>query len=377
MKKKSFFFVFFLYFLFSGNLIGQTTKLSQIKVTKTYSDFLDGVFLDIGTRYHVKFSYDWYSIHQITFNGSFNNAPLDSILNIICNRYYLKYHFDDDIVEIEKIKDETNEGIADGSNGAEEYNDKKIYFGPSKLTNFTLSGKIRDENTGEALPFATVGITGTSVAAITNTDGYFTLLKVPSDTSTLTISYMGYKTRSFFMTPETQKENLIIELIAASTTLSAVEIKGEKVELMKVATREVSTVKLSPQKIATLPSIGEKDIMRSFQLMPGISGCNETSSGLYVRGGTPDQNLILYDGFTVYQVDHLYGFFSAFNSNAIKDIQLYKGGYEAKFGGRLSSVTEITAKEGNQKNFNLGGDISLLSANLYTQYPVNSNRWNC
>jgi ferric enterobactin receptor len=370
MKIKSFFFVFLLCFFFSGNLIGQTASLSKIKVTKTYSDYLDAVFLDIGTRYNVKFSYDWYAIHQISFNGSFNNAPLDSILNILCSKYNLKYHFDDNIVEIEKIKEETNSEFTEVTSGATEYNDKKIYFGDPKLFKFTLSGKVRDENTGEALPYAIIGIPGTSVSAVTNTDGYFTLLKIPSDTSTLTISYMGYKTRKFYLTPETQRENLIIELLAASTNLSAVEIKGERLELMRVASAEISTVKLSPQKIATLPNIGEKDIMRSFQLMPGVSSSNETSSGLYVRGGTPDQNLILYDGFTVYQVDHLYGFFSAFNSNAIKDIQLYKGGFESKFGGRLSSVTEITAKEGNQKNFNIGGDLSLLSANAYMEIPM-------
>jgi hypothetical protein len=350
-------------------LIGQSQSLSKIKVTKTYSDFLDAVFLDIGTSYQVKFSYDWYTIHQISFNGSFNNAPLDSILNILCDRYNLKYHFDEGIVEIEKNNDYANSGFAEGANEIEEYNDRKIYFGSPTLTNYTISGKIRDKNTGESLPYAIIGIPGTSVSAVTNTDGYFTLLKVPSDTSTLTISYMGYKTRKFFLTPETPRENLIIELLTASTQLSAVEIKGERTELMRVPV-EISTIKLAPQKISTLPSIGEKDIMRSFQLMPGVSGSNETSSGLYVRGGTPDQNLILYDGFTVYQVDHLYGFFSAFNSNAIKDIQLYKGGFESKYGGRLSSVTEITAKEGNQKNFNIGGDLSLLSFNAYMEIPM-------
>jgi hypothetical protein len=129
-------------------------------------------------------------------------------------------------------------------------------------------------------------------------------------------------------------------------------------------------LKITPAKLATLPNIGEKDVIRSFQLLPGVSCANESSSNLYVRGGTPDQNLILYDGFTVYQVDHLYGFFSAFNSNAIKDVQLYKGGFEAKYGGRLSSVTEITGKDGNSKGFTLGGEISLLSFNLYTEIPI-------
>jgi hypothetical protein len=129
-------------------------------------------------------------------------------------------------------------------------------------------------------------------------------------------------------------------------------------------------LKITPQKLATLPNIGEKDVIRSFQLLPGVSAANESSSNLYVRGGTPDQNLLLYDGFTVYQVDHLYGFYSAFNSNAIKDVQLYKGGFESKFGGRLSSVTEITGKDGNSKNFTMGGEISLLSFNLYLEVPI-------
>jgi hypothetical protein len=104
--------------------------------------------------------------------------------------------------------------------------------------------------------------------------------------------------------------------------------------------------------------------------MPGVSASQESSSGLYVRGGTPDQNLILYDGFTVYHVDHLYGFFSAFNSNALKNVQLHKGGFDSRFGGRLSSVTEITGKDGNQKKFKIGGDISLLSINAYAEMPV-------
>jgi hypothetical protein len=127
---------------------------------------------------------------------------------------------------------------------------------------------------------------------------------------------------------------------------------------------------MTPRKLAELPNIGERDILRSLQLMPGVSAANEGSSGLYVRGGTPDQNLILYDGFTVYHVDHLYGFFSAFNPNAVKDVQLYKGGFESKFAGRLSSVTEITGKDGNSKGLNYGGDLSLLSANVFAEVPI-------
>ena len=110
-------------------------------------------------------------------------------------------------------------------------------------------------------------------------------------------------------------------------------------------------------------------LFRSLQLLPGVSGSNESSSGLYVRGGTPDQNLILFDGFTVYHVDHLFGFFSAFNSNAIKDVQLYKGGFDAKFGGRISSVVELTGKDGNSEQFNAGAGVSLLAANAFVESP--------
>ena len=110
------------------------------------------------------------------------------------------------------------------------------------------------------------------------------------------------------------------------------------------ASKGISRLSVTPAQLAYLPSFGEKDVFRSLQLLPGISGSQENSSGLFVRGGTPDQNLILFDGFTVYHVDHLFGFFSAFNSNAIKDVQLYKGGFDAKFGGRLSSVVELTGK---------------------------------
>jgi ferric enterobactin receptor len=244
------------------------------------------------------------------------------------------------------------------------------YDGPAKNYNFTLSGKLVDVNSVEALPFATISLKGKPVGVTTNADGQFTILKVPTDTSTILISYLGYKKTEFKLTPLLSKSNLIIEVEPLSSQLQEITISAEKEDLMNIAGENLSVIKMSPAKLNQLPNIGEKDIMRSFQLMPGVSASNESSSGLYVRGGTPDQNLVVYDGFTVYQVDHLYGFYSAFNSNAIKDVQLYKGGFESKFGGRLSSVTEITGKDGNQNNFNAGGDISLLSFNAYVETPL-------
>lgn len=246
----------------------------------------------------------------------------------------------------------------------------KTYFGAPKTFGFTLSGVVRDRSTGEALPFGNILVKGTSVVAQSNADGFFTLNKVPSDTCTLVISYMGYDKTEIFLNPSLPKKNFVIELTAAVTSLKAATIISSKEEVVMQKKEEVSIIKMTPKKLEQLPNLGEKDIMRSFQLMPGVSASNESSSGLYVRGGTPDQNLVLYDGFAVYQVDHLYGFYSAFNANAIKDVQLYKGGFESRFGGRLSSVTEITGKDGNQKKFNIGADVSLLSMNFWTEIPI-------
>ncbi len=267
---------------------------------------------------------------------------------------------------IEKAKKEEKEEES-------EIKPSKTFFGPPVNFNFTLTGKVTDKITGEALPFSYIQVKGTVIGATTNNDGFFTLVKVPTDTSTLVIQYLGYTTTEVFLSPSSSESDLNIEIKPAIKALEGVTITAQKEEFVMAKKETVNAVKITPRKLEQLPGVGERDIMRSFQLMPGVSASNESSSGLYVRGGTPDQNLVLYDGFTVYHVDHLYGFFSAFNSNALKDVQLFKGGFESKFGGRLSSVTEITSKEGNQKRFNTGGDISLLSANLYIESPIGEN----
>lgn len=247
---------------------------------------------------------------------------------------------------------------------------KKTYFGPPNETNFTLAGIIKDRATGEALPFATIQIKNESRGGSSNADGYFTIQQIPTDTTTLIVSYVGFEKTEVFLTPVIDKKHFVIELVPSTQELQNVTVTGTRQDVVLSRKEDVSVIKMTPKKLEQLPNLGERDVMRSFQLMPGVSASNESSSGLYVRGGTPDQNLVLYDGFTVYHVDHLYGFFSAFNSNALKDVQLYKGGFESRFGGRLSSVTEITGKEGNQKKFNMGGDFSLLSMNAFVEIPI-------
>lgn len=259
-------------------------------------------------------------------------------------------------------------GPATGSSTEQGPSTRPVQKEPTRF-DITVSGIVRDGASGESLPFANVGVRGTTNGASTNVDGRFTLLHVPTDTSVLVVSYIGYERQEFQLSPTSLITGLTLELNASASQLREVEVVAEKVEAVKV-TEKPGMMRLTPAKIEMLPNLGEKDIFRSFQLLPGVSAANENSSGLYVRGGTPDQALVLYDGFTVYNVDHLFGFFSAFNSNAIKDVQLYKGGFEAKYGGRLSSVVDITGKDGNSKEFKLNTSISLLSVNLATEIPI-------
>lgn len=269
----------------------------------------------------------------------------------------------------EEIENEWVEEEGDLAAKSQGIKAEKTFFGPPSAFNFTFSGVVRDRSTGESLPFSLVKIMSNSSGVSTNADGFFTLSNVPTDTTTLEIQYMGYRTERIFLNPIMPKKGVVIQMSPDVLTMKQVNIVGVKEDVVLINNRDVGIVKLTPKKLEQLPNLGERDVMRSFQLMPGVGASNESSSGLYVRGGTPDQNLVLYDGFTVYQVDHLYGFFSAFNANAIKDVQLHKGGFESKFGGRLSSVTEITGKEGNQKRFNIGGDLSLLSINAFVEVP--------
>lgn len=241
-------------------------------------------------------------------------------------------------------------------------------FAPEKR-NFTLKGSVKDKNSGETLPFANVLVRGTSNGANTNVDGYFTLFEIEADTMILEVSYLGYHTTYFRLKPGIDMGNLLIEMKDMSQQLSEIVVVAEQEEQLLKASTGISKMSMTPAVLATLPSFGEKDIFRSLQLLPGVSGSNESSSGLYVRGGTPDQNLVLFDGFTVYHINHLFGFFSAFNSNAIKDVQLYKGGFDSKYGGRISSVVELTGKDGNTEKFNLGIGLSLLSFNAFVESP--------
>lgn len=341
-------------------------KLPDVKIDGLCTGSLGKTLNFFGQKYGVKFSFNQKEFDSYEYFNRFMETPLQDALEQICKELKLKYFYADDGTIYLMNRSARMDPKLIGKAPIEQ----RSYRGAAKTHNFTLTGRVLDKAAGESLPFVTIQVKGTNIGVSTNVDGYYSLLKVPTDTSTLVVSYLGYAPKTIFLNPELPKNNLVIELEPAVQELDVVVVKGEREELMRANNPQVSMLKMTPKMIATLPNVGEKDIFRAFQLMPGVSASNEASAGLYVRGGTPDKNLVLYDGFTVYHVDHLFGFFSAFNSNALKDVQLYKGGFESKFGGRTSSVVEITGKEGNQRQFNAGVDASFLSVNAFTEMPV-------
>jgi ferric enterobactin receptor len=359
--KKSLLFVILLWV--SPALLAQTTIKPPKIIQREYFNYLslDKVFERLEKDYDFTIEYALEDVKNTNFSYLFNDVAPETVIQICLKNTSLGYVKKDNgaFVIFDKSK------LA-AQKKAEE---QTRYKGAAKKSNFTLKGIIKDKTNGETLPFVSIVINGTTQGANSNVDGYFTLQNIPNDTVGLTISYIGYQTKNLYLSPKLDLSNLVIELEAQAQQLDEFVVSADREELLR-ANEKVSMLKLSPAKIAALPSIGEKDIMRSFQLMPGVSAANENSSGLYVRGGTPDQTLVLYDGFNVYHVEHLFGFFSAFNPNAVKDVQLYKGGFESKFGGRISSVAEITGKEGNSKQFNAGIDAGLLAANAFMEVPV-------
>ncbi len=347
---------------------------------------LDAVLDDLSKTYKITFVFNRDQLHDYDVTYHYFNYKIKDMIDQICKSkglFYSKqpngtYYIMVKPNDLDGLKRRVKQEALKAQMGDGQVVTTTVIQGeakpekamPPRRFNFALAGKVTDNETGESLPSASVKIQGTKLGAITNTDGYFTLQNVPADTCILEVSYAGFRTSLERLTTEKSEQTLLISLLPREGTLNEVVINGKKEGVLNTDTRRVSVIQMTPAKLADLPNIGERDILRAFQLMPGISGSNESSSGAYVRGGTPDQNLVLFDGFTVYQVDHLYGFYSAFNVNAVKDVQMYKGGFSSKFGGRLSSVTDISGKEGNKRTASYGGDLSLLSVNLYGETPL-------
>ncbi|UOY06423.1 TonB-dependent receptor [Muricauda sp. SCSIO 64092] len=236
-------------------------------------------------------------------------------------------------------------------------------------TSHTISGTITDKSNGETLFGASVFLVGTTIGGVTNEYGFYSIT-APEGEYVLNISYMGYNDVNININLN-QDLKQDIEISEFSTALDEVVVTAEEPERAILRKPEMSVVKMSVGTIKQTPVVlGEVDVLKSLQLLPGVSNNGEGTGGFHVRGGAQDQNLILLDEAIIYNTSHMFGFFSVFNADAIKDVKLYKGGIPARFGGRVSSVLDIRQKDGNSKNFAMTGGIGIISSRLTAEGPI-------
>ncbi|MDQ1140177.1 TonB-dependent receptor [Pedobacter agri] len=234
---------------------------------------------------------------------------------------------------------------------------------------FTLSGTIRDGSSGETLIGATIKISGpTSAGTQTNNYGYFALTQ-PAGNYTVTISYLGFipVTKNINLNKDTK----LNEELKVGNDLGGIVIRAKNRKNENVKSAQMGLERIDMKALNSIPVLlGEKDILKTIQLLPGVKSGGEGNTGFYVRGGAADQNLIILDEAVVYNSSHLLGFFSTFNADAIKDVSLYKGGMPAQYGGRLSSVLDVKMDDGNNKEFKFQGGIGLIASRLKAEGPI-------
>lgn len=240
---------------------------------------------------------------------------------------------------------------------------------------FTINGYVKEKDSGELLPNVSVYIEGKKIGTHTNSYGFFSITLDKSANETLIFSFVGYQ-KTIQVIKVTANHSIEIELKPQIFELDEVEVRSDDPAQSLISEDvQMSKISLRLAQAKEVPILlGEKDLLKVLQLMPGIQKGAEGTAGLYVRGGGPDQNLLILDDAPVYNAYHLFGFFSVFNGDAIKSVTLTKGGFPARFGGRLSSVIEMQMKDGNKQKMHAEGGIGLVSARLVLEGPITKDK---
>ncbi|MEA5457952.1 TonB-dependent receptor [Arcicella sp. LKC2W] len=240
---------------------------------------------------------------------------------------------------------------------------------------FTINGYVREKGSGELLPGVSVYVKNKKIGMQTNNYGFYSLTLNTSEEITIVYSFVGYRSESKTLKIP-KKLEMNIELTPDFQELKEVTVRANSPEQQKISENvQMSQVSVPIQQIKEIPALlGEKDVLKVLQLMPGVQKGSEGNSGIYVRGGGADQNLLILDDAPVYNASHLFGFFSVFNGDALKSVELTKGGFPARFGGRLSSVIEMQMKEGNREKLHVEGGIGLISSRLLVESPIGKNK---
>jgi hypothetical protein len=237
---------------------------------------------------------------------------------------------------------------------------------------YLLSGVVRDAQ-GAVLPGASVAVPALALGTATEADGTYTL-SLPAGPQQVVVSFVGYASQTLDI-KLTRNQKHIFTLAANQSELGEVVIQGQQSLKEKLTTTQMGVEHLSIREAKLLPALfGEVDILKTLQLKPGVQSGGEGTSGLFVRGGSSDQNLVLLDNALVYNPNHLFGLFSVFNSDAVQSVDLYKAGFPAQFGGRLSSVVDVKLREGDRQKYVVSGGIGLISSRLSFEGPINKGK---
>jgi len=283
MSKNSLILLIFCYLMPLVQGFSQTVQTGEeVRINETYNKTpLLKVLNDFETKYAFSLKYDSTLISRYRYDYVYWDTPRMRAFDIIFEELNdLAYYMDNKgayciVLKRHLPSDWKKPGFLP-------------YKGNPSRFNLTVTGRITDQTNGEPLPFATIIVDNQTIGTTTNVDGYFKLYNVPSDTLTLICKYLGYETQYFYLSPEVNVEKVLVELLPALYTLDELVIVEKREDVLKIPELSIGVIQTTAAKIADLPALGEKDLFRTFQLMPGISASNESSAGMYVRGGTPD-----------------------------------------------------------------------------------------
>ncbi len=348
-------------FLLLGSTITAQNNVLQQEITIAFQDLsLQESLEKLEENTGIYTAYNERELTDTKVSITFEKELLSEVLEALLGNDNLDYKVIGNTVTIFRAKK---------SNSQKE--EKKLPIKQKSKENFTISGYIMDKESNETLIGATVFCQSLNIGTTTNEYGFYSMT-IPEGTYEFAFSYVGYATTI----EQIELTNTIEHTVSLSlgNTLEEVIVTDNEVTLRHIET-QMSSNKISLEKVKSIPALmGERDVLKIIQLMPGVQSGSEGTTGLYVRGGGPDQNLMLLDGVPVYNASHLFGFMSTFNGDAIKSVELIKGGFPARYGGRLSSIVDVRMKEGNMKKIQGDATVGLISGRFNIEGPIATDK---